>query len=562
VAAERAGFWRRHRWLKWFAVALLVILAAMGVAVSVVMHRAEPMLRELIVEKLQEHFHARVELASFHISLVNGLWAEGKGLEIWPPSEVAGVTVPGASSTPPLIRLDEFRFHAPLHYKPGNPIRISVVELKGLDVAVPPKTRFTHAVSPAGSSGASKPTASTLLRFAVNRLECTGAHLTLETSKPGKLPLQFAIAHLSLTRLTAGGPMHFDAQLTNPRPAGVIQTSGELGPWVVEDPGETPVSGTYRFEHADLSVFKGIAGILNSTGEYSGVLRDLTVDGQTDTPDFRLTHFGSPIPLSTRFHAHVDGTNGDTWLQPVDAMLGKSHLTAVGQIVRQQAQTLKGGQTVPGGHDIALKVNVDHGRMEDFLRLASHSGTPLLTGDLALTTSLDIPPGTSTVLDRLKLNGKFSLDNVEFTSTKIQDWVGQLSLRGQGRPKDAKDAGKDAGADVRSAMQSNFQMAGEVVTLPDLQYTVPGAEIDLNGTYGVDGGTLDFAGTARTEAKVSQMVGGWKGLLLKPADRLFEKNGAGTQVAIHVSGTREDPKFGVDLGRMKHTSPAIPGEQQ
>jgi hypothetical protein len=559
VADQRAGFWRRHRRLKWFAAGVLVILAVIGVAVSVLMHRAEPMLRSLIVEKLQEHFHARVELASFHISLVHGLTAEGKGLEIWPPSEVVGVTVPaGASSAPPLIRLAEFRFHAPLSYKPGKPIRISVVQLNGLDIDVPPKPHFTHAESPGSSSGASKKTTSTLLRLAVSSIVCTGAHLTVETNKPGKLPLQFDIASIKLTRVTEGGPMRFDAELTNPRPAGMILTSGNLGPWKVEDPGQTPVSGTYRFEHADLGVFKGIAGILNSTGQYFGVLRDLTVDGQTDTPDFRLTRFGTPVPLYTRFHAHVDGTNGDTWLQPVDATLGNSHLTAVGQIVRQKPETLKDGQTLPGGHDIALKVNVDRGCMEDFLRLASHSGTPILTGNLTLTTSLDIPPGAGSVLDRMKLKGNFSLDDANFTSTKIQDWVGELSLRGQGRPKDAKDGGND----VRSAMQSDFEMADEKVSLPNLKYSVPGAQINVKGTYGIDGGALDFVGTVRTEAKVSQMVGGWKGFLLKPVNRLFEKNGAGTEVPIHVNGTRDHPKFGVDFDRMKHSSPAVPGDPQ
>ena len=557
VARQRAGFWRIHPVLKWVAGGLLLILVGLGVTIAVLMHRAEPMLRELIVDRLQEHFHARVELASFHISLVNGLWAEGKGLKIWPPSEVVGVSVPGRSSFPPLIQIAEFRFHAPLSYKPGRPIRISVIELKGLDVDVPPKTHFAHAQPPGRSTSNSKATVSNLLRFVVSRIQCDDAHLTIETSKPGKLPLEFAIAHLNLSRVSEGGPMQFDAELTNPRPAGLILTSGTLGPWKVEDPGETPIGGKYHFDHADLGVFKGIAGILTSTGEYSGVLRDLVVDGQTDTPDFRLTHFGTPVPLYTRFHAQVDGTNGDTWLQPVDATLGQSHLIAVGQIVRQQAKTLRDGRTLPAGHDISLNVNVDRGNIADFLRLASHSGNPLLSGDLALKTSLDIPPGTDSVLERMVLDGNFSLDDAEFASTKIQDWVSELSMRGQGKPKDAKAAAPD----VRSTMQGDFQMAAEKVTLPNLKYTVPGAEIDLKGTYGIDGGTLDFAGSARTEAKISQMVGGWKGWLLKPADRLFEKNGAGTQVPIHIRGTREDPKFGVDIDPLKHTtSPAIPGE--
>jgi hypothetical protein len=332
-----------------------------------------------------------------------------------------------------------------------------------------------------------------------------------------------------------------------------------MGPWKVDDPGQTPLNGNYRFEHADLGVFKGIAGILQSTGKYEGVLRDLIVDGQTDTPDFRLTHFGAALPLHTEFHAHVDGTNGDTWLEPVHATLGQSHFTAEGKVVRVPPGTARDGTATPGGHEIALNVTVNGGRMEDFLRLASKNGTPLLTGTLALKATLDISPGTAPVDERLKLNGSFTLEDAQFTSTKIQNKVGELSLRGQGRPNDARHG---QGADVRSAMQSDFTMADAVIALPNLKYTVPGAEIDLKGTYDVQQGLMDFTGTAKTQATVSEMVGGWKGALLKLADRYFQKDGAGTEVPIHVSGTRENPAFGVDLGRMKHTSPKMPGQSK
>ena len=101
-----------------------------------------------------------------------------------------------------------------------------------------------------------------------------------------------------------------------------------------------------------------------------------------------------------------------------------------------------------------------------------------------------------------------------------------------------------------------------MLTLPGLDYTVPGAKIDLKGTYGLDGGTLNFAGTAKMDATVSAMVGGWKGMLLKPADRLLKKDGAGTRVPIHIEGTREDPKFGIDFDRLNGTSAARPGEKQ
>jgi hypothetical protein len=332
-----------------------------------------------------------------------------------------------------------------------------------------------------------------------------------------------------------------------------------MGPWLVDDPGETPLNGNYKFEHADLSDFKGIAGILNSTGNYAGVLRDLTVDGQTDTPDFRLTKFGTAVPLHTVFHAHVDGTNGDTLLEPVNATLGQSHFTAEGKVVRVLPGTAPNGTATPGGHVIALNVTISGGRMEDFLRLTSKSGTPLLTGTLALKTTLEIPPGTAPVDEKVKLKGSFTLEDAQFTSAKIQNDVGELSMRGQGHPREAKSGEV---ADVRSSMQSDFTMEDAVIALPDLKYTVPGAEIDLNGTYDVQQGLLDFTGTAKMQATVSAMVGGWKGTLLKPADRYFRKDGAGTEVHIHVNGTREEPRFGVDLGRLKHTSQEMPGQPQ
>jgi len=559
MTAKREG--KQHKrgaWLKWAAGAVLLVFVLLGVAISIVIHRAEPMLRAAIVEKLEEHFHTRVELDSFHVSLVGGLWAEGKGLRIWSPADVAGMAVAGPNGTvvtKPLIRLDEFRFHAPLRFKPGEPIRIAVVHLNGLDIDVPPKPHFSHRA--AQDSGAAPENGHhPLLSFLIDRIECFNAHLTIETSKPGKLPLEFDIAQVKLRNVSAGGLMQFDAQLTNPRPLGTIITSGSIGPWVVEDPGETPVKGNYNFEKADLGVFKGIAGILNSTGRYEGALRNLTVDGEADVPDFRLTRFGTALPLETQFHAIVDGTNGDTWLQPVHAKLGGSHFITDGKIVGIPPEILPNGNTKPGGHEIALNVIINGGRMEDFLRLTSKSGTPIMTGTLNLRTTLEIPPGKVPVDEKLKLNGSFVLEDAAFTSEKIQHDVGELSLRGQGQPKEAKNAG----ADVRSAIESNFTMAGGVITLPNLKYTVPGAEIDLAGRYGLEGSTLNFKGTARTDATLSKMVGGWKGILLKPADRIFKKDGAGALVPIHVDGTEQDPKFGVDFKKIGHTSPQISGQ--
>jgi hypothetical protein len=550
VTEIRTSFWRRNRWLTWVGTGLLLLLAALAVVVSIVLRRAEPFMRARIIQALQDRFHAHVELDSFHMSLAHGMWAEGHGLRIWPPAQVEGVNVPPPQEQgDPLISLNEFRFHAPLHYSRGKPIHISVVELKGLDIHLPPKSSFHHETDAAVQAAPPAP----LISFGVDKVECTSAHFVLETSKPGKLPLDFAIAHFKLTNnaggsIQTGSVMRFEADLTNPKPVGIIHSAGTLGPWEVADPGESPIQGDYTFDHADLSSFKGIAGIVSSKGKYQGTLRDLVVDGDTDTPDFRLTHFGNSLPLHTHFHAKVDATNGDTWLEPVDATLGHSHFTAQGQIVRVTAPNPAGGKPIGKGHDIALNINVGSARIEDFLHLASHTQTTLLTGAVTMKAALHIPPGPIPVHERLNLKGAFNLDQVHFTSTKIQDGITQLSLRGQGKPKEVKSADPEA---IRSNMQGDFQLAAGVITLPSLTYTVPGATIQLRGTYAVEGGALAFDGTAKLDATVSQMVGGVFGALLKPADRYFKKDGAGTEIPIHISGTREDPAFGVDIGRLK-----------
>ena len=569
----KAGFWSRHIRLKW---ALGISVGALAVIASVLIvlgRRAEPLLRARLVQALEDHFHAHVELDTFHVALRGGrLWAEGKGLRIWQPVEIEGLVESPDEEPPaigkPLIQIQEFRFHAPLKYDSGKPIRISVVQLKGLIVDVPPRHRFkegsrstagadkSRTTLPKDDSPAQAPREPRLISFMVESLDCRDSILTLETDKPGKLPMEFDIAHLKVTGVQPDQAVAYEAELTNPRPRGTIHTHGNIGPWNVPDPGETPLNGKYRFEHADLGDFKGIAGLLTSDGNYDGTLRNINVDGETNVPDFQLDRFGTPVPLYTRFHALVDGTNGDTQLQPVDAMLDHSHFQVRGEVVR--ATVKENGKLVARGHQISLSIDVDHGRAEDFMRLVTRTGTPFFTGDMSMKGTLEIPPKPDAIQDRIKLKGVFSLADVRFTGASVQDRVSELSLRGQGN---AKDARSNDSSGVRSTMSGEFHMADGVINLPTLEYTVPGAVVDLRGTYGVDSGAVAFEGFAKMEATVSQIVGGWKGFLLKPVDRFFKKGGAGTQVPIHVWGTRDNPQFGIDLDRMKNSKPQRPDLQ-
>ena len=98
-------------------------------------------------------------------------------------------------------------------------------------------------------------------------------------------------------------------------------------------------------------------------------------------------------------------------------------------------------------------------------------------------------------------------------------------------------------------MQGRFELANSKLTFSSLNYNVPGADVALNGIYSLDGNQFDFHGKARLKAKLSEMISGWKSILLMPVDPFFSKNGAGTEVPISITGTRSDPQFGLDFGR-------------
>jgi len=507
----------------WLAFVVFLIAAGLFTVAAIYFRRAEPILRARVIETLSTRFDSRVELGSFEVSVFHGFEVSGGGLKLYPNH---------LDMKQPLFSVDKFSFRTGWRDLLRTPMHIGQVHISGLGINMPPKDQ-RHDIPKLnqGNSGSGK------IQILVDELLIDNAKLILLTNKPGKVPLDFEISKLQLTSVGAGQPMHFHAILTNPKPVGNIDSTGYFGPYNTHSPGDSPVRGKYSFSHADLGTFKGIGGILSSTGVYQGTLNNIVVDGETDTPDFRLSTANYPMPLHTKFHAIVDGTNGDTHLLPVDAMLAHSHIVASGDVVRAQGMP---------GHDITLDVTVAPARIDDMLKLGVKTEPPVMTGDLTMHTKFHLPPGQGTVLDRLHLQGNFEITNVHFTSDKIQSKVDELSLRGQGKPKEIKEEHPD----VASEMRGDFELGAQKITITNLDYRVPGAEVAMNGVYTLDGETFNFHGVARMQAKLSEMVTGWKSWALKLADPLFMKHGAGTEVPIEVTGTRSEPHFGVEMDKL------------
>jgi hypothetical protein len=133
-------------------------------------------------------------------------------------------------------------------------------------------------------------------------------------------------------------------------------------------------------------------------------------------------------------------------------------------------------------------------------------------------------------------------------------------MRAQGKPKDAKAAETDREAEVSSQMAVTFSLDHALMTVSSLQYEIPGAKVNMDGVYSLDGNVFEFKGHVRTDAMASQMVTGWKSALLTPFDPLFRHGGAGLELPISISGTRGDVKFGLALRSADETPQQMAGQ--
>jgi len=504
------------------AAFLLAIPAAIAVAVFAARVPVSPgALRLAVIEALAERLDAEVQIDALAVDLFPRLTAAGTNLV---------VRHQGRRDVPPLITIRTFAVEGGLLDLWRG--RVALVRLEGLDVQVPPdRGRFD--VAPDDGTGHD---ASARRRFIVDELLATDARVVFIPRDGIKPPKVWSVHTLRMESVSASSSMPFTATLTNAVPPGQIGVVGEFGPWDRSRPGHTPLAGSFTFEHADLGAFKGLSGTLASRGAFRGLLERLEVQGETTTPDFTLDVAGNPVPLQTAYDAIVDGTDGSTRLERVDATLAETRIFAQGDVAHVEGVE---------GRVITLDVAIEKGRLEDVLSLAVPGPASPMTGILSLETTLILPPGDEDVVRRLQLRGGFRIDNGRFADPGVQRQISQLSARARGRRADATVPTRP----VASDFSGRFALDRGVLSLPTVTFDVPGAVIDLAGRYALEAETLDFAGSLYMEARLSDAVGGFKGFMLRIVDPLFRKGGQ-TVVPLKVTGARRAPAFGLDMGRV------------
>lgn len=502
---------------------ILIWSAAVGASVfAVLVAIAAYMLRPAYLER------QLVDGLSHHLGLDAAIG--DVSVQFFPRPRVSGgdmtLRIPNRPDLPPFISIA--RFYVDVGLLSALRKHVETVHVDGLKITVPPKDA-RQAMRDSPPSGLGKPT------IIVDHLIAHDAELAFVPKHKDRQPLTFLIHELRVDDLGFDSVMPFYAKLTNPVPRGLVETRGSVGPWIKEDPTSVSLSGDYTFTDADLSTINGIGGTLSSIGKYKGQLTEISATGTTETPNFSLDLGGRPVPLQTTFEAVVNGTNGSTELVRVDGKMRNTSLKVKGVIAN-----LSG----PGNRDVNLHVKIEDGRIEDVLALAIDSAEPMLIGDLTLESTFLLPPGKTRVPQRLVMSGRFGLGSAEFSDQQVQDKLHELSRRSQGKDKD------EAIGRVLTSLRGRFTVRRGVLTLPDLAFRVPGATVGLAGSYALESGVLDFAGTLRMQASVSSAVGGFKSIFLKPFDPIFRKDGAGAVVPIKVSGTRDAPKMGLEMGRV------------
>jgi hypothetical protein len=359
------------------AIFLVLVVAAL-ISARIFTRKIEPVVRSLAIHYLEQHFNARVSLAHLQVLLpkvssLRLLCHGGSGIVAGVKGEGLSLSYQGRSDIPPLLTVATFQCNVDLGTLHQQHPRVARIALDGVTIVVPPKSDAPHPQNNETQA------ASGLI---IDNLDFSNTRFVVLPKAAGRKPLEILLQELHLQSAGLGQQMKYQASFTNPRPPGRIESQGSFGPWQRDEPGDTPLAGAYDFSNADLGVFKAIAGTLHATGSFAGTLSAVRVRGQANVPDFRLKSSGNPVPLETQFDAIVDGTNGNTVLQPVHARLLNTVFQTSGGIIKREPN---------GRRAINLTVVMPQGHVEDCLLLAM-KGKPFMSGLVHLQAKISIPP--------------------------------------------------------------------------------------------------------------------------------------------------------------------------
>jgi hypothetical protein len=516
---KRSRHQKRPLWLTGKLIGIILFVVAAGCILLVVLAmRYWPFAKGPVLDDLGVASDSQVQVRSFHETYFPSPGCVLEGL----------VFHHGDANSTPLMTIDRLTIQG--SYAGMLAMQVKRMTVEGLHIVVPPF-----------GTGAAFHTSKS--KITVGELIANGAVLEFALHEAGKPPLRFDIHELSLQNVGWSGPLTYRVKIHNPNPPGEITAEGNFGVWSESEPENTPVSGSYTFDQADLGVYEGIAGKLSSTGKFDGNLGRIEIAGKTDTPDFVVKSSGHPTHLTSDFRAHVDAIHGDTFLEHAGADFWKTHVDAQGDVI---------GAKDGSGKVAKIDFSSSHARIEDLLLLFVEAKRAPMSGAVKLHAHVELPSGKEEFLKRVKLRGGFGVGSGTFTDPSTQQDVNKLSAGARGeKDKNKEDKNKDEKDDpetVVTDLAGEVNLLGGTARFSDLSFGVPGAAASLQGTYDLSNYKIDLRGQLKLDSKISNTENGTKALLLKALDPIFKKRKKREIVPVHISGTYKQPAFGLDLG--------------
>jgi hypothetical protein len=486
-----------------------------------------PFSRQRVIANLQDEFHGTVTFSRFHSTVFPHPGCVAEGAELVRSGSPAG-SPPFASAQKLIIRAHYLDFLV----RPGY---MSHIEVQGLQIHIPP--RGTMTATPRDQNPSTTRVGEVIANNAV-----------LEIARKTAKPLRFEIHKMTLHSVSRKDGLSYDVSFLNALPPGEIQSRGHFGPWNSDDPGQTPVSGTYKFEHAYLGVFQGIDGVMNSHDNFQGTLAKMETHGSVDIPDFKLRRAMRSSPIQSRFDTFVDGLNGDVHLEHVETIIVKTNVQVRGSVAGEPGRPRK---------ITSLDLNVGQGRIQDVLRLFIKEPRSPIVGAISFRAHVTIPPEGRPFEQEVELVGDFGIDESHFTKPKTQKKVNNLSERAEGKKteqkeKEEKKGEEDADADdperVVSDLRGHVVLKNGVATFTNISFSVPAATAYMHGTFNLVNQKIDFHGVLKTQAEFSKVGGGGiKSVLLKPFDAIFKKKPKGAEIPVKMTGTYSHPEPGLEI---------------
>ena len=514
--------------MRWRRIAVFVGSGVvLAILVGIIILRLKwPFSRQELTESVQEIVPGDVQMERFRSTFFPH-----------PGCVAENVTVKRSAGTP-LVSVQRIAIEAryiDIVVRPGYIARIT---LQGLHIVVPARGSDSGMFAKASGHDSSSDNQNTRVAEIITQ----GAVLEVGR-RGGQTPLKFEIHEVKLGSVRRGSAFSYEVALTNALPPGEITSSGHLGPWNGRDLGQTPVSGSYQFRNAELGALAGVDGTLSSQSNFEGELDRIDLHGGVDVASFVVKGSKQKVDLHAQYAAAVDALNGDVFLQRVQASFLHTTVAGEGQVAKQKGEK---------GKTASFQLAVHQGRIEDVLGLFAMSGRSPFAGATNFQANVEIPPDPGSFLRKVNLRGDFVVDGGRFGNPETQANVNDLSRRASGKKTEENGDAEPA----LSQLKGHVVLHGGIANFSNVDFVIPAATAQGGGQYNLLNEKIDFRGTLRTQAELSQTTKGIKSVLLKPLDRFFKKKNAGAEVPVAITGTYSEPHFGIDLSPARKATPA------